>query len=682
MSGELHAAVPRRSRGVSFRVLLVGVILGLILASTLSTTWLSARGMRAVILTLRDRQIETTLDAVTSRVEDLFEPSDRLLFGLSKRIRSGSLPASDPLGMAKSLAEALEFEEGINWISFGYADGRFAGAWAHDGGLILSLSDPGTEHPQEWRMNAEGTLLPYKRTDAPAFFDPRERIWFQLAKDREGLTWTPPYDFADGGAGISVALAVRSEGGALIGVLSVDFLLKDVTDYLEKLKDEFQGDTLVFSIRGHVIASAKDLSENPLTGQIRQKLESEGVWDDLKKSGQHLVMEFPGEGDTFTAGVRRAGVPGDLDCVSAIIFSRNQTFGAMQKNITHGVIAALVALAVSLGAGFFLAGRIATPLRSLAAAVTRIGRFDLSRHEIRDSGVREIRTLSESLELLRSGLQSFSHYVPVDLVRDLVHSGGVAELGGEKREAVILFCDLAGFTAYAETNAPEEAVDTLTGYFEDFGRAIEESGGVIDKFMGDGIMALFNAPERIPSPAEAACRAALGGIRSMEDRKSAFSVRIGLHCGECLVGNVGTATRFSYTAIGDCVNLASRLEGLNKTYGTRIIASGAVREAAGDSEFLWRPLDRVAVAGRAGPLDVHELVAARAEATPRQLEIVSQYAEALEAFLRQDMEAALRGLSLIGDEDEPARRLASRARACLEGGGQEGWDGITRHSKK
>jgi len=299
-----------------------------------------------------------------------------------------------------------------------------------------------------------------------------------------------------------------------------------------------------------------------------------------------------------------------------------------------------------------------------------------------DSGVREIRTLSESIELLRSGLQSFSHYVPVDLVRELVKSGGVAELGGERRDAAILFCDLAGFTAYAEANPPEEAVDTLTGYFEDFGKAIEANGGVIDKFMGDGIMALFNAPERIPSPAAAACRAALAGIRSMQDRKSAFSVRIGLHCGECLVGNVGTATRFSYTAIGDCVNLASRLEGLNKTYGTRIIASSTFREAAGEEAFLWRPLDRVAVAGRAGPLEIHELVVERAAATPQQVGIARQYAESLEAFLRHDLETALRCLLPIEDEDEPARLLARRVKALLAGKDRGEWDSVTRHVKK
>ncbi len=679
---RMNTSLLRRRKGLSFRVLLLGVVLGLILASTLSTTWLSARGMRSVILTLRDRQIETTLDAVTGRVEDLFEPSDRLLFNLSKRIRTGTLSLEHPLEVAKALSESLEFEDGIKWICFGYPDGSFAGAWTHENSVVLNTSQPGKGRPQEWELVAQGEYLPFERNDVPDSFDARERVWFQLAQSSREPTWTPPYEFADGGTGISVALAVRDENGTLLGVLSVDFLLKDVTSYLEKLKEEFQGDSLVFSIRGHIIASAKDLDKNPLTEEIRERLENEQVWESLKKNGEHLVMDFSTPSDTYIVGVRRAGVLGNLDCVSAIIFSHKQTFGAMEENILHGAMAALVALAVALCIGGFLAGRIANPLKALSSAVSRIGRFDLSAHDMPNSGVREIRTLSESIELLRSGLQSFSHYVPVDLVRDLVKSGQVAALGGERRETVLFFCDLAGFTAYAESTPPEESVATLTGYFEDFGEAIELHGGVIDKFMGDGIMALFNAPQKIPAPAAAACRAALTGIYSMRRRDHGFAVRIGLHLGECLVGNVGTSTRFSYTAIGDCVNLASRLEGLNKSYGTRIIASAAFREAAGDEEFLWRPLDRVTVAGRTAPLDIFELVESRSVATPYQHQLVETYTKALEAYHGRDLDTTLRLLQPLEHQDEPSLLLLLRVRDLLAHAKMGEWDSISRHDEK
>jgi len=673
---------PRRGRAVSFRSILLAVILGLILASSLSTTWFGAHGLGTVIRSLLNRQIETTLDAVTGRVENLFEPSDRLLLAFAKRIRSGTFPISDPLVVARGLAEALQFEDGIKWISFGYADGRFAGAWTDRGQLIINVSSPGAGPPQEWKLDPAGGEAPFQRDSVPQSFDARERIWFQMAKGHQGMAWTPPYDFADGEKGISVTLDVRADDGSLIGVLSVDFLLKDVTDYLSHLKNEFRGDTLVFSIRGHLIASPKDLNSDPIVERIRNELASPEAYEKIRREGGHLLLEFPARGDTYIAGVRTATVPGDLDCVSAIIFSRNKAFGAIEKIIFNGVVTALVALGVSLAAGFFLAGGIANPLRSLAEDVARIARFDLGPRPIARSGIREIRALSEAIELMRTGLRSFSHYVPVDLVRDLVRGGGVAELGGERRDVAIMFCDLSGFTSYAENTAPEEAVETLTAYFEDFGSAMDANDGVIDKFLGDGMMGIFNAPERIADPAAAACRAALQGIAAMRARESRFTARVGLHWGSCLVGNVGTAKRFTYTAIGDSVNLASRIEGINKLYSTQILASTAFQEAAGDREFLWRRLDRVAVAGRAAPLDIHELLAFRAGASADALRLAKDYPAAFEAFLRRDFAEASCLLGPLAASDEPSRLLQARIAKELSGEPGPEAEGINRLLEK
>ncbi|TSA31465.1 MAG: HAMP domain-containing protein [Verrucomicrobiaceae bacterium] len=562
LPGEPVKPSPRNGRTVSFRSILLAVILGLILASSISTTWFGANGLGTVIRTLLGRQIETTLDAVTGRVEDLFEPSDRLLHTFSKRVRNGTFSVTDPLNIARNFSETLEFEEGIKGIYFGYADGSLAGAWQDHGQSVLIVSSPNGGPWQEWKQDPEGNLVPFVRDSVPASFDARERIWFQLAKAHDGLAWSPPYEFAGEGHGLSVSEAVRSADGTLIGVVTVDFLLKDVTDYLESLKQQYKGDTLVFSIRGNILASPKDLDSDPIVEHIREKIEGQDAWQKIRREGGHFVTDFTVNGQAYIAGVRGASVPGDLDCVSAIIFSRSQAFGPLLDIIYHGILTALVALILSLAAGFLLAGRIATPLKSLAAAVARIGRFDLTQNPMPRSTVREIRALSDSIELMRTGLRSFSHYVPVDLVRDLVQGGGVAALGGERRNISIMFCDLAGFTSYAENIAPEKAVEILTGYFEDFGGAIDGNDGVIDKFLGDGMMAIFNAPNRIEAPAAAACRAALQGISAMGSRDGGFTVRVGLHCGECLVGNVGTETRFTYTAIGDCVNLASRLEGM------------------------------------------------------------------------------------------------------------------------
>ena len=143
---------PAKARTVSFRTLLLTVILGLILVSSLSTTLFGARGVATVIRTLLKRQIESTLDAVTVRVESLFEPSDRLLQTFEKRIRTGTLPTSDQVELARVFAEALEFEDGIKWIYFGYPDGRFAGALVDHGQIVLEISAPGSPG-QQWKTD-------------------------------------------------------------------------------------------------------------------------------------------------------------------------------------------------------------------------------------------------------------------------------------------------------------------------------------------------------------------------------------------------------------------------------------------------------------------------------------------------------------------------------------------------
>lgn len=674
---------PVKVRTVSFRVLLFAVILGLILASSLSTTLLGARGIATVIRKLLESQIESTLDAVAVRVESLFEPSDRLLQTFEKRIRTGALPTSDQIELARGFAEALEFEDGIKWMYFGYADGRLSGALLDRGQIILDVSQPGNPG-QEWKQAEGGRLVPFQSGTTPQPFDARERIWFHLAAADPGIVWTRPYQYVgDQGRGLTVCKAVRSADGTLLGVVGVDFLLKDITDYLRRLEEEYHGELRVFSMRGHILMSPASPNYDPIIEMIRGRLKNPDEWKKIRRKGDPLVMDFTVPGDTLIAGVRRADVPGDLDCVIAIVFSRKQAFGALENTIRMGFLTALVALVASLAVGVFVAGRIATPLKGLAAAVARIGRFDLGTHPMPRSSVREIRALSDAIDLMRSGLQSFSHYVPVDLVRELVQGGAVAALEGERREVALMFCDLAGFTAYSENATPEEAVDILTRFFEDFGSAIDANDGVIDKFLGDGMMALFNAPARIANPAAAASRAALRGVAAMQARGSQFAVRIGLHCGECLIGNVGTPTRFSYTAIGDCVNLASRLEGLNKIYGTQTVASSTFQQAAGDTEFLWRRLDRVAVAGRTAPLDVFELVGLRSEASWEALRTVENYSAAFEAFLCRDFREASRLLKQpFLTADKPSQLLLMRIEQELSCPAETGWEGVNRFEEK
>src|SRR5262249_43477663 len=218
------------------------------------------------------------------------------------------------------------------------------------------------------------------------------------------------------------------------------------------------------------------------------------------------------------------------------------------------------------------------------------------------------------------------------------------------------------------------------------------TGGTVDKYIGDAVMAFWGAPEPHPGHALAACTAALRGqqaLRRLREKwaaegKPPFRARIGIHTGEAVVGNIGSAARMNYTVIGDAVNLASRLEGLNKFYGTEILLSeDTFREAQGG--VVARPLDWVSVKGKSKAVLVYELLGLKGEADPSSAEVVRVYAEALEHYRGQDWAGAVelfqRVLGLRPD-DAPPREMLGRCRDYQAAPPGQGWDGVHRMESK
>jgi adenylate cyclase len=206
-------------------------------------------------------------------------------------------------------------------------------------------------------------------------------------------------------------------------------------------------------------------------------------------------------------------------------------------------------------------------------------------------------------------------FVPVGLVRRLVESGKPLQPGVEQRFMTVLFSDVEGFTTLAEQLAPHELTEQTSRYFESVTGAVADEQGTIDKFIGDSVMAFWGAPATLDDHAFHACRAALRARHRMArlgaewaaSGRKPMRVRIGVHCSDVVVGNVGSPERLSYTVMGDGVNTASRIEGLNKQFGTTICISDAVLSQVGD-RVVARPLELLSVRGRSGRFMVHELL--------------------------------------------------------------------------
>jgi adenylate cyclase len=290
---------------------------------------------------------------------------------------------------------------------------------------------------------------------------------------------------------------------------------------------------------------------------------------------------------------------------------------------------------------------------------------------------------------MKTCLRSFAKYVPLDLVSKLIRSGHPAELGGEKQQVTILFADLANFTSLAEIETSEELVDVLDQYLSEMGNLITAGKGTVDKYIGDGIMAFWGAPAKTTSHALDACRAAL----IMKQKSKALwknfknfhhgielSLRIGINTGVAIVGNFGSSARMNYTAIGDPVNLANRLESLNKFYGTQILIGPDTAKAV-EPFFLLRPIDHVAVKGRKQVVLVYELLSEGKEATANVLLALKTYAEGLEQYTHRQFREAIdsfkRVIQLLEGKDPPSEIMIRKAQHYLERPPGSDWNGTT-----
>lgn len=305
--------------------------------------------------------------------------------------------------------------------------------------------------------------------------------------------------------------------------------------------------------------------------------------------------------------------------VVAIVLALLTAAAAFLLQLRVGLVGIAVTLVLlPFAAVLLLQGGSVAPWLSLAAAMAATAAVTVAyRFAVSDRDRRLIARL-------------FSLYLPPVVVERMVAGGRMPELGGEEREVTVLFSDIAGFTAISEACDPATLVQGLNIYFSTMTDIIEAHGGFVDKYIGDAIVAVFGAPLDAPRHAEQAMRAAMQMRDVLRAEPERFSLaglplktRIGLNTGRVLIGNIGSPRRFNYTAMGDAVNLAARLEGANKAYGTSILVSEDTMQAAGEA-VVARRVDIVRVVGRAQPVRLYEPLAPREAASAEDLRLAAQ----------------------------------------------------------
>jgi adenylate cyclase len=274
----------------------------------------------------------------------------------------------------------------------------------------------------------------------------------------------------------------------------------------------------------------------------------------------------------------------------------------------------------------------------------------------------------------------FSKYVHKDVLKELMKSPESINLTGEKRYLTVLFSDLRGFTTLSESLSPEELTTVLNGYFSAMTPAVLEEHGTIDKYIGDAIMAFWNAPLEVKNHER---HAVISALRMQEDLKkfnkehnTTLAVGVGIHAGNAVVGNVGSKERVNYTVLGDTVNLASRVEGLTKKYGVEVLVTEEVKDKVDDEGILFRKLDIITVKGKNLPTVLYE--AMRMDTS--RVSVIKAYDEAFLKYQNGEFEKAKELFKALADKgDIPGEKMYER---IMNLGEVHNWDGVWHFDEK
>jgi adenylate cyclase/guanylate cyclase len=271
----------------------------------------------------------------------------------------------------------------------------------------------------------------------------------------------------------------------------------------------------------------------------------------------------------------------------------------------------------------------------------------------------------------------------------MLSSNKLPELGGEIRNVTVFFSDIEGFSLIAEKLSPDDLMELMNAYLSAMTDVIEGHGGYVDKYIGDSIVAVFGAPADDLDHAANAARAALDCRTRLAELNASSALfhehklaqRIGVNSGEALVGNFGSQRRFNYSVMSDAVNLASRLEGANKFYGTTVIASETTVALAGEA-FGWRELDAIRVKGRNQALKIYELLALSTELAASRQTLIANYADGLAHWRAREFELAAKCFERSASIDRPASLFCRRARELAQNPPGEDWDPIRTLQEK
>src|SRR6266478_6459726 len=585
----------------------------------------------------------------------------------------------------------LQSQQSISWVAFGWPDGAFFAAH--------KLGDLGLEMMEIARVDGSvkrridqyqvvvGDIQFEKRRFENTDYAVTDQEWYRTGMQTDEPRWS---DVTVHPVGLRPSIAYAGPIDVYEkrqGVLAVIIEYTRLAQFLSQLSVGKSGAAFILGRDGTTIAAPDpdadevnmQRSDQPLLPIAQGAMKQAGSsYDSDKKIASQVRLVAAG--NAYAVSLTPLAFPG---WTLATVIPEAEFLGPIERTIRQLLIGLAILIVAAGIISAWLARRvIATPQIMVVDELKHVARFDLEKVRRHASHLIEIENLSNAIADMAGGLAAFRKYIPADLVQTLVSEGIEPSPGGSIRNLTVLFADIAGFTGLSE-RLGDQIIPLLSSYLDTMSREVSSHGGTIDKFIGDAVMAFWGAPATNADHGVDACRAALAcqrGLRDSgltDDGGRPLRVRIGVNSGDMLVGNIGSEVRLNYTVIGDAVNVASRLEGANKHYGTQILI-GAETKRLVQGAIIAREVDSIAVYGRMEGLAVHELIGLAEGAGGECLRArwIASYEQGLAHYRNRDFSAAIPCFEAVLRErpdDGPTALMLDRCRSLLQSGADEKW---------
>lgn len=672
---------------IGIRGAISSLVLTSIIVSAVGVHLLWWRTAQQVSQTLADTINDQIVSAVGDQLQSITTEARSAMIAVRTLFAESVLDPRDARKRESVFLSQLQAQPTISWIAFGWPDGSFfAGHKLGDAAIEMLDITGGEPKLRIDQYEYEGNEIRLKdRRVEDTHYSVIDQDWYHGANQSNEERWSTLTQHP-GGERPAVAFSAPIDiDQKRAGVLAIIIELTRVSNFLSQLTVGKSAGAFILDRDGTAIAApdsnADELNalktDHPLFAVAVDAIKQAGSGYDTS-NGQAFHTEVNRDGRSYKAVLTPISFPG-WSLVTVI--PESEFLGPVQMTIRRLLIglAALIVIAGLLSA--WLAQRwIAAPLIRVVNEIRHVERFDLDKVQRHPSRLTEIKNLSGAIADMALALAAFRKYIPADLVKRLISDGTGAQLGGAVRPMTVMFVDLAGFTGMSERMG-DRIIPLISRYFDVVSSEIQGHGGTIDKFIGDAVMAFWGAPAANPDHAIDGCRSALACLRAIsdsglvDDQGEPVKIRIGINSGDMLVGNIGSEVRLNYTVIGDAVNIASRLEGANKVYGSRIIIGPETRRLAGD-QVCVRELDRLAVYGRAGGLQIYELLGMANETTGSS-DWVEFYETGLASYRARNFSAAIvdfEKAQSLRQHDQASSMMIERCKQQLEAPDGEAWD--------